>query len=33
LGLERHALAEMILVKLSQESESPFLHEPLMGMA
>jgi len=33
LGLERHAPAEMILVKPSQECASPFLHEPLMGMA
>jgi hypothetical protein len=33
LGLKRHAAAEMILVKLSQECASPFLHDPLMGMA
>jgi hypothetical protein len=33
LGLERHARAELILIKLSQESASPFLHDPLMGMA
>jgi hypothetical protein len=33
LGLERHALAEMDLIKLSQESASPVLHDPLMGLA
>jgi hypothetical protein len=33
LGLERHALAEMILIKLSQESACSVLHDLLMGMA
>jgi len=33
LGLERHALAEMILIKLSQESACSVLHDLLMGIA
>jgi hypothetical protein len=33
LGLERHALAEMIFIKLSQEPACPVLHNLLMGMA